>query len=147
MSKILAEVNYLSVVIAGVAAWLFGAVYYTLLGKPWMAAQGKTAEQCKVEMAGKSGTAQVKRITQRDREMKNTDSKKWEWKFRDHALFVGFAPYHAPRYACAVVVEHGGGGSSVSGPMVRDILLQAQKTESARRKVRQVAEVTPAGRG
>jgi hypothetical protein len=59
MSKILAEVNYLSVVIAGVAAWLFGAVYYTLLGKPWMAAQGKTAEQCKVEMAGKSGPAKA----------------------------------------------------------------------------------------
>jgi len=55
MSKILAEVNYLSVVLAGIAAWLFGAVYYTVLSKPWMAAQGKTMEQCKAEMEGKSG--------------------------------------------------------------------------------------------
>lgn len=55
MSKILAEVNYLSVVIAAIAAWLFGAVYYTVLSKPWMAAQGKTMEQCQAEMAGKSG--------------------------------------------------------------------------------------------
>lgn len=55
MSKILADVNYLSVVLAAVAAWLFGAVYYTALSKPWMTAQGKTVEQCKAEMEGKSG--------------------------------------------------------------------------------------------
>ena len=40
-------VNYLSIVIAAVAAWLFGAVYYTSLSKSWIAAQGKTLEQCK----------------------------------------------------------------------------------------------------
>ena len=99
------------------------------------------------EFAGKSGTAQVRGISVAERDQGLPAIDKIPWEHRDHALFVGFAPYHAPRYACAVVVEHGGGGSSVSGPMVRDILLQAQKTESARRKVRQVAEVTPAGRG
>ncbi len=57
MSKILAEVNYLSVVLAAVAAWLFGAVYYTVLSKPWMAAMGKTEEQCRAEMAAKQGFA------------------------------------------------------------------------------------------
>jgi hypothetical protein len=51
------HVNVLSVVIAAVAAWLFGAVYYTTLGKAWMAAQGKTAESCKAEFAAKSGLA------------------------------------------------------------------------------------------
>jgi hypothetical protein len=59
MSKILAEVNYLSVLVAGIAAWLFGAVYYTVLGKAWMAAQGKTPEQCKAEMAAKSAPAKA----------------------------------------------------------------------------------------
>ena len=59
MSKILAEVNYLSVVLAAVAAWLFGAVYYTVLSKPWMAAMGKTEEQCKAEMAAKVGLAKA----------------------------------------------------------------------------------------
>ena len=53
------SVNYLSVLIAAVAAWLFGGVYYTALGKHWMAAQGKTMEQCQAEYAGKSGAAKA----------------------------------------------------------------------------------------
>jgi hypothetical protein len=52
-------VNWLSVVVAAVAAWLFGGVYYTALSKPWLAAQGKTLEQCKIEQAGKSGVAKA----------------------------------------------------------------------------------------
>ena len=48
-------VNWLSILIAAVAAWLFGGVYYSALGKTWMAAQGKTMEQCQAEMASKSG--------------------------------------------------------------------------------------------
>ena len=97
-----------------------------------------------LEMAGKSGTAQVRGISvaERDEGLPAIDTIPWE--HRDHALFVGYAPIGSPRYACAVVVEHGGGGSSVAGPMVRDILLQAQKTESSRRRSRQVADATPA---
>lgn len=53
------SVNWISVVVAAVAAWLFGGVYYTTLGKWWMAAQGKTMEQCGAEMAGKSGAAKA----------------------------------------------------------------------------------------
>ena len=53
------SVNYLSVLIAAAAAWLFGGVYYTSLGKYWMAAQGKTMEQCQAEYAGKSGAAKA----------------------------------------------------------------------------------------
>ena len=51
------SVNWLSILIAAVAAWLFGAVYYTSLGKAWIAAQGKTMEQCQAEQAGKSSVA------------------------------------------------------------------------------------------
>ena len=58
----------------------------------------------------------------RDRGVGNDDL---PWKQRDHALFVGFAPVDAPRYAVAVVVEHGGGGSSVAAPIARDALLRA----------------------
>jgi penicillin-binding protein 2 len=47
------------------------------------------------------------------------------WEQRDHALFVGYAPYDNPRYACAVLVEHGGGGSTAAAPIARDALLQA----------------------
>ncbi len=51
------SVNYLSIVIAAVAAWIFGAAYYTALSKPWLAAMGKTMEQCQAEQAGKQGIA------------------------------------------------------------------------------------------
>src|ERR1700712_5469554 len=51
------SVNWLSILAAALAAWLFCGVYYTTLGKYWMAAQGKTMEQCKAEQAGKSGVA------------------------------------------------------------------------------------------
>jgi hypothetical protein len=53
------SVNWLSIVAAAVAAWLFGAVYYTVLSKPWLKAQGKTMEQCQAEQAGKSRAAKV----------------------------------------------------------------------------------------
>jgi hypothetical protein len=53
------HVNVLSILIAAVAAWIFGAIYYTALGKVWMAAQGKTPESCKAEFAGKSGLAKA----------------------------------------------------------------------------------------
>jgi hypothetical protein len=52
-------VNWLSILVAAVAAWLFGGVYYSALGKVWMAAQGKTVEQCQAEMASKSGAAKA----------------------------------------------------------------------------------------
>jgi hypothetical protein len=53
------SVNWLSILIAAIAAWLFGGVYYTALSRPWLAAQGKTLEQCKAEEAAKSGAAKA----------------------------------------------------------------------------------------
>lgn len=52
-------VNWLSILIAAVAAWLFGGIYYSALSTPWLAAQGKTLEQCKAEQAAKSGAAKA----------------------------------------------------------------------------------------
>jgi hypothetical protein len=54
-----ANVNFLSIVVAAIAAWIFGAIYYTTLGKVWLAAQGKTVESCKIENAGKSTLAKI----------------------------------------------------------------------------------------
>lgn len=81
-------------------------------------------------MGGKTGTAQVRRITREDRAagVKNEDL---PWKFRHHALFVGYAPLSAPRYACAVVVEHGGGGSAAAAPVARDIMEKVQILDPA----------------
>ena len=75
-------------------------------------------------MAGKTGTVQVRRISTKEREsvegiIKNED-RPWNW--RDHALYVGYAPMKNPRYAISVLVEHGGSGSSKAGPIARDIM-------------------------
>lgn len=81
-------------------------------------------------MAGKTGTAQVRRITMAEREagMREDDEKPWEE--RDHALFVGYGPIEDPRYAIAVIIEHGGSGAKAAAPVARDVLLEAMKRNS-----------------
>jgi len=102
--------------------------------------QGGTAYAARItdpgmQMAGKSGTSQVYHLTQAERE-KKIKIKDVPWERRDHALFISFAPVSAPRYVCAVVVEHGGesagGGSAVAAPICRDVLREAQKRDPAR---------------
>ena len=68
------------------------------------------------QFAGKTGTAQVKKITEREREL---DLKTFEipYEQRDHALYIAFGPYKNPRYALSVIVEHGGNGSTTAAPM------------------------------
>lgn len=78
-----------------------------------------------MRMAGKSGTSQVRRITRAERKAGVTRNADLPWERRDHALFVAYAPYDAPKYAAAAIVEHGGGGSRFAAPIVRDILLEA----------------------
>lgn len=76
-------------------------------------------------MAGKTGTSQVRNITAEERRRGVTRNEDLPWERRDHALFVNFAPYKNPKFAVAVVVEHGGGGSTAAAPIARDITLQA----------------------
>jgi penicillin-binding protein 2 len=82
-------------------------------------------------MGGKSGTSQVRRISeyQRDHSLPKIDE--IPWKERDHALFVGYASVGAPRYVCATVLEHGGGGSAVAAPICRDVLREVQHRDPA----------------
>ncbi|WP_334127728.1 penicillin-binding protein 2 [Sneathiella sp.] len=91
------------------------------------------------EMAGKTGTAQVRRITRKERVegVRKSDEKPWEE--RDHALFVGYAPYDDPRYAVSVIVEHGGSGSTVAAPIARDLLQEALRLDPLRRPSYDVA--------
>lgn len=90
------------------------------------------------EMAGKTGTAQVRRISKTERQSGVIKNEHLPWKQRDHALFIGYAPVAHPRYACAVVIEHGGAGSQAAAPVARDILLAAQQMDAMR-----VAEGSP----
>ena len=69
-----------------------------------------------IEMGGKTGTAQVRRISDGQR------GQGGEWKYRDHGLFVCFAPTSNPRYAASVVIEHGMGGSRAAAPVAKDVL-------------------------
>ncbi|WP_299791367.1 penicillin-binding protein 2 [uncultured Marivita sp.] len=76
-------------------------------------------------MAGKTGTSQVRNITAAERARGVTRNEDLPWNRRDHALFVNYAPYEAPKIAVSVVVEHGGGGSAAAAPIARDVTLQA----------------------
>ena len=67
-----------------------------------------------IKMAGKTGTAQVVGLNL-------SDGKSGPWKYRDHGLFIFFAPFDKPKYAGAVVIEHGGGSGSAY-PIARDVM-------------------------
>jgi len=76
-------------------------------------------------MAGKTGTSQVRNISAAERARGVTHNADLPWERRDHGLFVNFAPFDNPEIAVAVVVEHGGGGSTAAAPIARDVTLQA----------------------
>jgi penicillin-binding protein 2 len=98
--------------------------------------QGGTAPQARLtdprwQLAGKTGSAQVRRVSREQREDTNFDSAKLPWEFRPHALFVAYAPYDAPRYAVSVVVEHGNAGAQMAGPIARDIMTDVLQRDPA----------------
>jgi penicillin-binding protein 2 len=103
----------------------------TVVNVPGGTAFRSRIRQQEYRMGGKTGTAQVRRITKQERDVRVLKNSELPWKQRDHALFVGYAPIDAPRYAIAVVVEHGGGGSSVAAPIARDVLEIAQRRNAA----------------
>ncbi len=72
----------------------------------------------KYQFAGKTGTAQVKRITKRDREL-DLKTSEIPYEERDHALYVAYGPYKSPRYALSILIEHGGSGSSKAAPLAK----------------------------
>lgn len=76
-------------------------------------------------LAGKTGTSQVRNITAAERARGVVSNDDLPWNRRDHALYVGYAPFDNPKYAVSVVVEHGGGGSAVAAPIARDAILRA----------------------
>ncbi len=89
--------------------------------------EGGTAARSRIdvegfEMAGKSGTAQIRKITD---ELRGKPFDQIPWEFRDHALFIAFAPVAQPKYAISVVIEHGGGGSKAAAPIAKDMMMLA----------------------
>jgi penicillin-binding protein 2 len=89
----------------------------------------------KYQFAGKTGTSQVMRITERDRELdlKTVDI---PYNERDHALYIAFGPYKNPRYALSIVVEHGGSGSSTAAPIAKKLFKLIIDRHELREKIR-----------
>ena len=104
-------------------------------------------EEPQYRMGGKTGTAQVRRISKAERATRVLKNEERPWKDRDHALFVGYAPLHAPRYTVAVVIEHGGSGSKAAAPVARDVLAEAQRRNAAGAPALQIAAASPADAG
>ena len=77
-------------------------------------------EDPKYQFAGKTGTSQVKRITEEAREL-DLKTSQIPYKERDHALYIAYGPYKNPRYAVSIIVEHGGSGSSTAAPIAKKL--------------------------
>jgi len=86
--------------------------------------------------AGKTGTSQIRRITEEERELK-LKQKDLPYERRDHALFTAFAPYKNPRYALSVLIEHGGTGSSVAAPIAKKMIKKVIDRHQLRKKYQQ----------
>jgi len=83
--------------------------------------------------AGKTGTSQIKRITEEEREL-DLKQKDLPYEKRDHALFTAFAPYKNPRYAFSILIEHGGTGSSAAAPLAKKIIKKVLDRHKLRKK-------------
>ena len=75
-----------------------------------------------IKMSGKTGTTQVRRITLKERAAGIKKDEDLPWKYRNHAWFMAYAPHDKPKYAIAVIVEHGSSGSGVAAPIASKIL-------------------------
>ena len=78
-------------------------------------------ENLKYQFAGKTGTSQVRRITEEERKLDLKQSE-IDYKNRDHALYIAFAPYKDPRYSISVLIEHGGSGSKAAAPLAKQLI-------------------------
>ena len=78
-------------------------------------------------IGGKTGTSQVRKISSEERKSGIIKNEDLPWEKRDHALFIGFAPYKKPKFVTVVVIEHGGSGSKIAAPIGRDLLVASRE--------------------
>lgn len=116
IKKIEVSPRYLNIVKQGM---------FDVVNIPGGTAWGSRFDYKGMKMAGKTGSVQVRRISLKERQTGVIKQKDLPWKYRDHAIFIGYAPADNPKYAVAVLVEHGGGGSSVAAPIASKILKES----------------------
>ncbi len=104
---------------------------YSSSNEPGGTSYRSRLENKKYTFAGKTGSSQIKRFTeaQREAEVKQEDLR---YKDRDHALFVAYAPVHDPKYAISVIVEHGGSGSKSAAPIAKQVIKKVIERDSLR---------------
>ena len=97
-------------------------------------------EDLKYQFAGKTGTAQVKRISKREREL-DLDTSQIPYKDRDHALYIAYGPYKNPKYALSIIIEHGGSGSKAAAPLAKKLFKLIIDRDKLREKQPKIQEV------
>ncbi len=93
-----------------------------VINEPYGVAYAQRMRKDGMSFGGKTGSAQVRRISKEERDVRVRKNEEKPWRERDHALFVGYGPLENPRYAVSVIVEHGGGGSKKAAPIAKDVL-------------------------
>ncbi len=134
IKKINVNPNYLDMIKEGM---------YEVVNIPGATAYGSRFDYHGIKMAGKTGSTQVRRITMKERQTRILKQEELPWKYRDHGVFVGYAPADNPKYAVAVLVEHGGGGSKAAAPIASKILLEAVKLDTSLHGIQPEKVMTP----
>lgn len=107
---------------------------YAATNEPMGTSYGSRHIKPEYVYAGKTGTSQIRSITEEERKLK-IKNKDLPYKDRDHALFTAFAPYKSPRYAITIVIEHGGTGSSEAAPIAKKVIKKVLDRHQFRKKL------------
>ena len=102
------------------------AMYKVMNSPKGTAWKSRTSDE-DFQIAGKTGTSQVRIISAKERETGIIKNEDLPYEKRDHALFIGFAPFKNPKYITTVILEHAGGGASYAAPIARDLLIATRK--------------------
>ncbi|MDC0078595.1 penicillin-binding protein 2 [Candidatus Pelagibacter sp.] len=113
---------------------------FSSTNEPRGTSYGSRIDDPKYQFAGKTGTAQVKRISKREREL-DLDTKQIPYKDRDHALYVAYGPYKNPKYALSIIIEHGGSGSKAAAPIAKKLFKLIIDRDELRKKQPKFQEV------
>jgi penicillin-binding protein 2 len=102
---------------------------YDVVNKPGGTAYSSGFDYHGKKMGGKTGTTQVRRISLKERQHGVLKQEELPWKYRNHALFVGYVPHDKPKYAISLIVEHGGGGGSVAAPLAAKLMKEVLRLD------------------
>ncbi len=107
---------------------------YSSSNEPGGTSYGSRLDDKKYTFAGKTGSSQIKKFTEEQREAE-VKQESLDYKSRDHALFVAFAPMRDPKYAISVVVEHGGSGSKAAAPIAKKVIKKVLDRHNLRQNI------------